>query len=164
MNFSYNATPLVVIGCILSEGLLGWLLRGNTHAFHLVLERLIGVTSIFIGLLLYSKLARCIGVFGIGVSACMTVWAIIGGIISPTPAISAVPIILRAAIYVNVFFALAAVYALLFSKTFSNEFSTRREKAPNYDLSRKLVLTIMAISLSWYIAGDINALIAGNHS
>jgi hypothetical protein len=94
----------------------------------------------------------------------MSVWAIIAGIISPTTAISAVPIILRAAIYVNVFFALVAVCALLFSKTFSNEFSTLRERAPKYiELSRTLILAIMVISLSWYIAVDINALIAGNH-
>jgi hypothetical protein len=117
---------------------------------------------VFVGLLLYSKVARYIGALGIGASACITLWAIIWGIIGPNPATSSVPIIFRAAIYVTVFFEIVTVYALLLSKPFSMEFSTLRKSAPEYvNLTRKLILGIMVMYLLWRIYADISNLLLG---
>jgi hypothetical protein len=159
MKFTYNNTLFILTGCLLSDGLFTWLLRGNSTASDSGLHRLVVTFFILVGLLLYSKVARYFGAIWLGGLAFFTLLGIIHGIFASN---AAIPINLRATIYIMVTLEIAAFYSLSLSKTFSLEFSEFRELAPEYiNSSRKLIMGIGALFLLWQAIADINNLVEG---
>ena len=152
MRSSYVRALLIIGVCLLLELIFIWLFRANPSLLSRQLLRVWFVAGVLVGLLLLSPAVRYLGALLLAGSAIYTAWSFASAKI-------AVSIMIASAIAANTLFEFIAVYLLVFSHSFSEDFSARRANAPPFvSYMRKAFWGLVAVYAIWMTLLDIQNL------
>ena len=161
MTFTYKRALIILAISVLLElrlFRLFWSFGGDVAALHYGLTRIITLLCIAVGLLLYSKLARYLGaIYFLFTTPAELLGLFYSGSFSTesTRLISVAIIIIIQSILL-----LICSYILLFSATFSAEFSRLRLSASRHlNLARTILWGLIILYVVWKISVDVYRLL-----